>query len=104
METCINTGDKAVAGKVSESIFSQSATQGAKKMPISLFVRGTNFQVQVWQALLQISQGSLSTYSDITAAVGKHEAARAAGSAIGAYRWGTSRKHAIPAQESASAI
>jgi AraC family transcriptional regulator of adaptative response/methylated-DNA-[protein]-cysteine methyltransferase len=116
--------DNAVTGKAIESLFSQPATEGAKKLTISLFVRGTNFQVQVWQALLQIPQGSLSTYSDIAAAVGKPKAARAAGSAIGAnpvafaipchrviqqsggiggYRWGTTRKHAIHAWESARA-
>lgn len=115
--------DTGATGSAIASLFDQPPLEQAKQ-PISLFVRGTNFQVQVWQALLQIPQGSLSTYSDVAAAVGKPKAARAAGSAIGAnpvafaipchrviqqsggiggYHWGTTRKHAIHAWESARA-
>lgn len=90
--------------------------------PISLQVRGTNFQVMVWRALLQIPQGSLQSYSGIAEAIGKPSATRAVGTAIGSnpiaflipchrvvrqsgaiggYRWGETRKHAMHAWESA---
>lgn len=84
--------------------------------PLSLLVHGTNFQVQVWRALLRIHGGSLCSYGQIAEAIGRPSAARAVGSAIGAnpiallipchrvicqsgviggYRWGTVRKQAI---------
>lgn len=90
--------------------------------PLSLFVVGTNFQVSVWRALLQIPQGDLCSYGQVAAAVGKPKASRAVGTAIGAnpiafiipchrviqqsgkiggYHWGITRKHAIHAWESA---
>lgn len=90
--------------------------------PISLYVRGTNFQVMVWKALLQIPQASLQSYSGVASAVGRDSAVRAVGTAIGAnpvaflipchrvvrqtggiggYRWGETRKHALHAWESA---
>ncbi len=46
-------------------------------------VRGTNFQVQVWQALLAIPGGGATTYGAIAHLVGKPKAARAVGSAVG---------------------
>lgn len=90
--------------------------------PISLQVRGTNFQVMVWRALLQIPQGALQSYSSIASAIGKPSATRAVGTAVGSnpiaflipchrvvrqsggiggYRWGETRKHAMHAWESA---
>ncbi len=91
-----------------------------KRRPIHLLVRGTNFQVQVWQALLSVPAGSFVTYGDLAAAIGKPKAARAVGSAVGAnpigflipchrvirqtgalggYRWGTERKRVLHAWE-----
>ena len=52
--------------------------------PLSLLVHGTNFQVQVWRALLRINRGSLCSYGQIAEAIGRPSAARAVGSAIGA--------------------
>ena len=90
--------------------------------PISLQVRGTNFQVMVWRALLKIPEGSLQSYSGIAKAIGRPSAMRAVGTAIGAnpvaflipchrvvrqsgalggYRWGETRKQAIHTWESA---
>lgn len=48
-----------------------------------LHLRGTNFQLKVWQAVLQIPEGGLSTYSDLATAVGVPKAVRAVGSAVG---------------------
>ncbi len=90
--------------------------------PLSLYVSGTNFQINVWKALLQISPGMVASYSHVAKAVGRPGAARAVGQAVGAnpvaflipchrviresgelggYRWGDVRKHAIHAWEAA---
>ncbi|MFC7421198.1 bifunctional transcriptional activator/DNA repair enzyme AdaA [Iodobacter arcticus] len=97
---------------------------GAKKpdRPISLHVAGTNFQVSVWKALLQIPPATVVSYSQVANAIGSPNAARAVGTAIGSnpvaflipchrviqqsgklggYYWGETRKHAIHAWESA---
>ena len=90
--------------------------------PLSVLVKGTNFQIKVWQALLTIPAGKLVSYSAIAQTIGKPKAVRAVGSAIGAnpvallipchrvirqsgelggYRWGLIRKHAMLAREMA---
>ena len=51
--------------------------------PLHLFVRGTNFQVQVWQALLRIPLGKAVTYSDVARHIGMPGASRAVGNAVG---------------------
>lgn len=89
-------------------------------VPLGLLVRGTNFQVKVWRALLQIPVGSVATYEDIATAIGSPGAVRAVGTAIGrnpvaflipchrvirttgalgGYRWGLPRKRAMLAWE-----
>ena len=105
--------------KIIDRIFSGT---GPVDRPLSLHVCGTNFQVNVWRALMQIPAGTLRSYSHIAKAVGKPMAARAVGSAIGSnpiaffipchrvlqqsgniggYHWGLTRKHLIHAWESA---
>ncbi len=87
-------------------------------------MRGTNFQVKVWEALLRIPAGGAVSYGDVARWIGKPGASRAVGSAVGAnlisylipchrvlrssgvvgdYRWGHTRKQAILAWESAHA-
>lgn len=89
---------------------------------ISLLLRGTNFQVRVWEALLRIPAGALVTYGDVAAHLGQPGASRAVGTAIGRnpvaflipchrvirstgilgeYRWESARKQAIIAWEAA---
>lgn len=48
------------------------------------FVRGTEFQLRVWRALLRVRPGSLTTYGRLAEAIGQAQAARAVGSAVGA--------------------
>ena len=94
----------------------------APERPLSLHVSGTNFQVNVWKALLHIPNGQVTSYAGIAAAIGQPSAARAVGHAVGSnpvafvipchrvirqsgglggYRWGEIRKHAMHAWESA---
>ena len=88
---------------------------------IKLHLKGTAFQLKVWEALLKIPLGGLTTYSRIAESVGNARASRAVGSAvgdnpvaflipchrvirstgiIGQYHWGSSRKTAIIGWES----
>jgi AraC family transcriptional regulator of adaptative response/methylated-DNA-[protein]-cysteine methyltransferase len=90
--------------------------------PLSLYVSGTNFQVNVWKALLRIPPGGVASYAQVARHIGRPTAARAVGLAVGAnpvgflipchrviqqsgelggYHWGTTRKHAIHAWEAA---
>jgi AraC family transcriptional regulator of adaptative response/methylated-DNA-[protein]-cysteine methyltransferase len=50
---------------------------------INLFLSGTNFQIKVWEALLKIPLGAVTTYEGIAAHIGSPKAVRAVGSAIG---------------------
>lgn len=95
-------------------IFAQSGN--GRREGLKLFLRGTDFQVVVWQALLRIPAGSVSTYQAIAQSIGRATASRAVGSAIGSnpiaylipchrvlkssgaisgYRWGVERKTAM---------
>ncbi|MDX1684988.1 MAG: methylated-DNA--[protein]-cysteine S-methyltransferase [Saprospiraceae bacterium] len=89
---------------------------------IKLHLRGTPFQIKVWEALLRIPQGQLRTYGDLATQIGHPDASRAVGNAIGrnpvgyiipchrvirstgalgGYRWGQDRKAAIIGYENA---
>lgn len=113
--------DNAQTSRVIDLLF---ARQPADTTPISLWVRGTNFQLNVWRALLKLQPGEVASYSDIAQAIGKPKASRAVGTAIGSnpvgliipchrvlrqtgelggYRWGEIRKHAMLAREAAGA-
>jgi AraC family transcriptional regulator of adaptative response/methylated-DNA-[protein]-cysteine methyltransferase len=50
---------------------------------LRLHLRGTNFQIKVWEALLQIPQGTVTTYERIATRIGQPSALRAVGSAVG---------------------
>ncbi len=89
--------------------------------PVQLFLKGTNFQLKVWEALLRIPEGAVISYGDLAEAVGYPKAHRAVGTAVGqnpvaflipchrvlrasgevgGYHWGTTRKKAMLALES----
>ena len=114
----LTRGKTSLGNKVETSLFQHQHP----KAPLSLFVKGTNFQIKVWRALLNINRGQLANYMQIAKAIDQHGANRAVGSAIGAnpiallipchrvvqksgriggYRWGATRKHAIHAWENA---
>jgi AraC family transcriptional regulator, regulatory protein of adaptative response / methylated-DNA-[protein]-cysteine methyltransferase len=65
---------------LAEQIF--SAALNGKREPLSVLVRGTNFQVQVWRALLRIPAGAVASYEDVAVAAGRPQAVRAAASAV----------------------
>ncbi|MBT3337792.1 MAG: methylated-DNA--[protein]-cysteine S-methyltransferase [Anaerolineae bacterium] len=71
--------DAAHTQNLIEKIFS-SSSDGT---PLTLDLRGTNFQIQVWEALLRIPTGEVTTYQSIAAAIGSPKASRAVGSAVG---------------------
>ena len=51
--------------------------------PLQLHIKGTDFQLKVWDALLKIPLGQLTTYSHISNHIGKPKANRAVGTAVG---------------------
>ncbi len=103
-----------LAGK----IFTKTPTPGR----LHIVLKGTNFQVKVWEALLRTEPGQVYSYSHLASLSGYPSAQRAVGSAlaanivgylipchrvikeggeIGNYRWGSTRKTALLAWEAA---
>jgi AraC family transcriptional regulator of adaptative response/methylated-DNA-[protein]-cysteine methyltransferase len=93
-----------------------SSLPDKQSRPFHLLVKGTNFQINVWRALLAIPAGAMVSYQDVAAFIGKPNATRAVANAIAhnhvgylipchrvirksgdmqGYRWGTTRKRAI---------
>lgn len=60
-----------------------STTTSKNKKSLTLLIKGTNFQIQVWRALLQLPFGSLTTYKTIANMIDRPTATRAVGTAIG---------------------
>ncbi|MCB9976445.1 MAG: methylated-DNA--[protein]-cysteine S-methyltransferase [Rhodospirillales bacterium] len=111
--------DDAVQGEA-EQVLAIWRGQGNRSKKLKLDLYGTNFQLQVWQALLRIPCGETVTYRDIAAEVCTEKASRAVGNAVGAnpvsllipchrvirasgiidnYAWGSPRKKLILALE-----
>ena len=95
---------------------------GGTGASLKLHIRGTNFQVKVWEALLSVPFGRLASYGDIAAKIGAPSASRAVGGAVGSnpvallipchrviretgvignYRWGEMRKRLLIGWEAA---
>lgn len=95
---------------------------GGEAKPLSVHLRGTNFQIKVWEALMRIPSGTMVSYEDIALSIGMPKAARAVSNAVarnpipviipchrvirkmgafGGYRWGTARKKALLGWEAA---
>ena len=110
--------DQTVTGTTIQQIFSPLKKPVDK--PLLLLLQGTNFQLQVWQALLRIPEGCVTSYGYLAKKVGKPTASRAIGTAIGnnpisylipchrvlrsdggigGYRWGADRKLMILGKE-----
>lgn len=93
---------------------------GAGAPGLTLWLYGTPFQIQVWQALLRIPPGSITSYKALAGYIGRPNASRAVGTAsglnpisylipchrvirtsgaLGGYRWGPGRKLAMLSRE-----
>jgi AraC family transcriptional regulator, regulatory protein of adaptative response / methylated-DNA-[protein]-cysteine methyltransferase len=102
-----------------------NSMNASDRQPLTLLVKGTNFQIQVWRALLQVPFGGITTYQTIAQMIDRPTATRAVGTAIGSnsigylipchrviresgalggYRWGLERKSAILGWEAGRAI
>lgn len=109
--------DQKYTKLLAERIFARKHS----KKPLHLLIKGTNFQIKVWEALLSIPEGQTSTYAAIAKVIGKGTAVRAVGTAcgknaigflipchrvlasdgaLGGYRWGLARKRAVLVRES----
>jgi len=58
-------------------------SEGRKTAPLHLLLSGTNFQIKVWEALIQIPMGAVVCYEDVAAHIGMPRASRAVGNAVG---------------------
>ncbi len=106
--------DKERTGPIARRIF--DPTLWRPDRPLRVVLIGTDFEVRVWETLLGIPMGRATTYSDVAAKLGKPNAARAVGAAVGrnpvsfvvpchrvvgksgdltGYHWGLTRKRAI---------
>jgi AraC family transcriptional regulator, regulatory protein of adaptative response / methylated-DNA-[protein]-cysteine methyltransferase len=111
--------DQAATEKLLAPIFDPAN----RAKPLHLWVKGSNFQIKVWEALLRIAPGELASYEQVARSLGAARASRAVGTAIGAnpiallipchrvirkagdpgdYRWGLTRKRALIAREAAA--
>ncbi len=111
--------DHAATAPMAEQLAERLAGRSGRAIPVLL--RGTNFQLKVWEALLAIPSGETVAYDDVAARLGRPEAVRAVAGAIGrnsvawvipchrvlrkngalsGYRWGPVRKAALLAWES----
>ena len=109
------TEDPFHTGPFVDRIF--SPTPG---VPLTLHMRGTNFQIKIWEALLRLPPGGTTTYEALAGQICSAKAARAVGNAIarnplvylipchrvlqksggvGGYRYGSARKKAMLARE-----
>jgi AraC family transcriptional regulator of adaptative response/methylated-DNA-[protein]-cysteine methyltransferase len=114
--------DEPAAAQVAAAIWRATPSAGRT---LKLWVHGTNFQLQVWRALLESGSNSTVSYAQLAGRIGQPAACRAVGSAVGAnpvawlipchhvlrangalggYRWGPERKRAMLAWEVAQAI
>lgn len=64
--------------------FEEYFTGKRQNFNIPLVLRGTDFQISVWKALLRIPYGTTKTYSEIAQEINRPKAVRAVGGAIGA--------------------
>jgi AraC family transcriptional regulator of adaptative response/methylated-DNA-[protein]-cysteine methyltransferase len=111
-------------GGASETLIDRlfDCTDAKRKDPFHLLVKGTNFQIQVWRALISIPSGCAVSYQEVAKQIGRPDAVRAVAGAIAAnsigylipchrvlrstgalsgYRWGRERKRALLAWETA---
>jgi AraC family transcriptional regulator, regulatory protein of adaptative response / methylated-DNA-[protein]-cysteine methyltransferase len=108
------TEDQEKVWPIVRKLFSPNQVDDVRKF--HLILRGTNFQIQVWQALLAIPPGVMVAYQDVASSMASPTAARAVAHAVARnpisfiipchrvirkagnihkYRWGSARKKAM---------
>ncbi len=114
--------DDAAARRLLAAVFARPGRREAGG-PLTAWVKGTDFQLRVWRALLRIPPGRVASYGRLAASIGAPLAARAVGSAAGSnelawlipchrvirqtgapggYRWGAARKRAMLSWEASA--
>jgi AraC family transcriptional regulator, regulatory protein of adaptative response / methylated-DNA-[protein]-cysteine methyltransferase len=114
--------DRNLTAPLAQRIFDQRLWRPDR--PLRVVLIGTDFEVRVWEALLRVPFGRVTSYSDIAAKVSAPKAARAVGAAVGknpvcfvvpchrvigksgaltGYHWGLTRKRAILGWEAGQA-
>ena len=109
--------EAAAAHRLAQAVWGLAPPGGRR---LTLWVHGTNFQIQVWRALLERAAVATVSYAAVARAIGQPTAARAVGAAVaanpvawlipchhvlrangalGGYRWGVERKRAMLAWE-----
>ncbi|MBG86010.1 MAG: hypothetical protein CMO80_03805 [Verrucomicrobiales bacterium] len=107
-------------GEVKQTVHQIFHSPGKRTTGLRAWVRGTEFQVKVWRALINIPPAKLTSYNRLAAAINSPRASRAVGNAVGAnplaylipchrviretgvighYRWRRGRKRALLAWE-----
>jgi AraC family transcriptional regulator, regulatory protein of adaptative response / methylated-DNA-[protein]-cysteine methyltransferase len=110
--------DDAQAVKIAKQIWNSN---GERHVPLKVNVAGTNFQLKVWKALLDLGARGSTTYTEVADVIGQPSGTRAVGGAVGAnpvawlipchnvlrkdgalggYHWGEDRKRAMLAWKS----
>jgi len=113
--------DQMLTQTFADKIFEPKDAKTQEK--IHLFVKGTNFQIKVWEALLKLPLGNVTTYQNIATQIQNPKAMQAVGSAVGSnhiaylipchrvirkdgvlgeYRWNATRKKSIIGWEMAT--
>jgi AraC family transcriptional regulator of adaptative response/methylated-DNA-[protein]-cysteine methyltransferase len=119
--------DQDLTGSFVQKVFQLPSPEGDDPFSegkLHLFVKGTNFQIKVWEALLRIPMGGVTTYQQIARSIQNPKALQAVGSAVGSnrlaylipchrvirkdglpgeYRWSASRKKSMIGWEMAKA-
>jgi len=116
--------DKAIKSTASKVYATYSDNETTERTGLKLLLKGTNFQIRVWEALMRIPLGAVTSYDDLATRIGKPGAARAVAGAVAAnplgpivpchrviratgaitgYYWGPDRKRAILGWEAARA-
>jgi len=115
--------DSAATADIAARIF--QSERWKPDAPLRVVLIGTDFEVRVWETLLKVPLGRAATYSDVARTIGKANAPRAVGAAVGknpisfvvpchrivgsngaltGYHWGLTRKRAMLGWEQAKLI
>ena len=108
--------NSAATEPVANTVFAPMMRSGTAQQPIRIVLIGTDFEIRVWQALLEVPLAGAVSYQTVARQIGRPRATRAVGTAVGhnpisfvvpchrvlrqdgglgGYRWGVTRKRAM---------